>query len=336
MLPKDMTVADIFLRSGSIDEDQGSCIGGATAPAGNKFSHSHLGNGNHWDFRAVTSAMAPGLEINYRYHAGSGSPASMEPTKYTGMGSSGGTIFHPDPCTVVYTAASCPTINTVFPIKVAGIVEAPPAANYSFATMSDMQQQAAAFDQLASTDLGTIPTGISFNEMSEMTAQLEADPYMAEIEFWRSIQRAYQQDTTGSFPAEEIKILLDTYQPEVLERFTASLNEAFDLAPATWIAPAYTSVFSGNNATLGISISALPDSIDSETFELNYVLPYAAAQLHKGYIAGDKSYTPILNLEGLLSFTGKSQNTGCKLPRKQLRVKVECLTWEHYEEEQIF
>lgn len=116
--------ADIFVTSGVVSDDQGSCAGSSsTLPAGNVFSHSHGGSptAGPYDIKVDENNQpytdcpgSPNLEIVYRYHGSlSGSyQARMKPIIYTAVNGH----VQPVQCTFIpVDGSTCKVQNTSVP-----------------------------------------------------------------------------------------------------------------------------------------------------------------------------------------------------------------------------
>jgi len=73
-------VADIFVQTGNISDEQGDCSTSADSPAGNLFSHSDPST--HHDILVNVSGVSPSnLQVVYRHHQTP--PARLQPINYT-------------------------------------------------------------------------------------------------------------------------------------------------------------------------------------------------------------------------------------------------------------
>jgi hypothetical protein len=309
----DQTVpyADIFLYSGNISDDQGECDL-SIMPARNIFSHTSggvdfrvrlVGNPSDPDYPSNLELCNVPFDIAYDYNELPSSPSSiqarLEPVTFT----SGWVV--PNMCTSTPPGQFLPTSNDC------------PVNNTSLDDRDDvMGILGSKSNEVDLDDFAQMAEILYSGAKSNSDADYSSEFAMIEYNFWTELTRAYQWDTLGAFPPQDVFELLNQYEPTATgHRFTAVLADKLGTATPEWIRSeaVVTSDVSGlpSPNELGELPLIVNDVIDEE--DLNSVS--FVASLSELYASNNQSFGTIipepLDLDLPISFdTEDSKSSG--------------------------
>jgi hypothetical protein len=291
-------LADIYL-SGSMAEHQGDC--GLGRPAGNMFSHSSIyGHPGHHDLYASQTShpYLTSHSIYYDHHQAAGSPSRIMPLVWTNanneyiMAECFSIPYNPSTHCKVDKSGTPGQIFTEF---TSGSPEETEYLEYAdiVAIGDDFESQLAQFGEEELLE--------SSDELSEVVA--------AKSKFWHNVSIQFMEDTLGTLSLEQMTSLLETYQPQIIERFASILLEDASLE---WVDNSNLATLSTEMAVAlpQISNEGLPKYIP-EYFESDFfAVTSRTNSLNSWYLENSSWYhAEVAELEMEVEFDSKSNSS---------------------------
>ncbi|MCZ4407694.1 T9SS type A sorting domain-containing protein [Cryomorphaceae bacterium 1068] len=234
-------VADIYVYSGNVSDDQGECS--TPAPAGNIFSHTTNGFDIKVRIDDILTCNNVFFDIEYNFHdVTGGSPLvlRLEPLTYTNYPTQ--ERVDPQMCPALFpTQNDCPIKNTAAPPGKGGSgieggksnglgdIESPTLQDYADAVSVLYQENVSVIDMMEQSEMG-------FAEFDESIKSEIRNLRNQEYYLWNGMISATQWDTLGHFPEVEVLELLNEYQPSsVAARFASALSIELGVEVPIWV-----------------------------------------------------------------------------------------------------
>jgi hypothetical protein len=238
---RDIPYADIFVSTGNVADEQGACTSGQNnlSPANNWFSHTP----GAFDLLIstppdITLCTGTSLSIQYFYRNVSGGSAfdqRQEPIDFIDNITSPSSHYSPTQCGGDFpTQNDCPIMNSAAPTG--GRKSGSGAKSGDEVAMNLEDYSAILSSFYAQNEEILVFENLSLEDISEDESSALTAFYQVEYDLWKEVISAYQWDTLGMFPREEVYALVNQYQPNSTgSRFTSALANDLGLPTPVWV-----------------------------------------------------------------------------------------------------